>query len=464
MSATANPTTDAGVAPQVEGATNETATETGETKNTPKDKPKAAVKKTPVKKAPAKTPATEILSVHAATSMAVKDNVSVDIGRLFVLPIGNIASYDNPRYEPEHLYEQGYILFGNPKVEEYNEEKKEFVSLVHLALSDEMEHVRQYVDLIEAYEGPVMRLLSPQNKVVVIGTEAECKAKLKEQNEKAGWKLEKHPSAPQSIVELAEDIFLYSQLTPIEVRQHGGKITGMDGGRRIAAILYLHAKSRVLRADKAEAELFGSGVPKEYPAVVQATELKATGDDFLLACKINLSRKQFTPLQEGRVYHDMLKKNNPDTGKHFTMKEAATALQVEYGTFRNRESLWRDPEYDDKNKRQKGLTDSERRKVALGEMTVTAASRKALGERHYSESGAPASNRNRGIPLSEMQSLFDKTSSKDAVRRQAIADCMGMTLKAAEEESEKRIQNQDRIELQKHERKNRRRNKKTQAA
>jgi len=425
--------------------------------------PKAAAKKTSVKKAPAKKAEPKedgILTLAQATTRALKDNTSVDIGRIFVMPIGNITRYDNPRHEPENLYEQGYTLIGDPKVEEATE--TEYVSLVHLALSENLEHVRQYVDLIEQYEGPVMRLINPQGKVVHVGSEAECKGKLKTQ---AGWKIDDHLSAPQSIIELAEDIYQYSQLDPIEVRQPGNKTNVIDGGRRIAAVLYLHAKSRVLRADKAEAELFGEGTPKEYPALIQATELKASGDDFLLACQINLSRKQFTPLQEGRVYHEMLEKINPVTSKKYTMKEAAAGLGVEYGTYRNREALWRDPEYDEEGTRTKGLTEPERRKVALGEMTVTAASRKALGEHHYSETGAPAHNRNRGLPLSEMQKLFDETPTKQDERRLAIAECMGLTLKAAIVESDKRIEDQDRKMAAEHEKnKNKGKSKKNKAA
>jgi hypothetical protein len=411
---------------------------------------KKAVAPKPAKATKPETKEDGILTLTQATSKALKDNVSVDIGRIFVMPIGNIYRYDNPRHEPEALYAQGYTLIGDPRVLEASE--TDYVSLVHLALSDDMEHVRQYAELIEEFEGPVMRLLNPQGKVVHTGTEAACKAKLKLQADRSGWKIDDHPSAPQSIYELAQDIYLYSQLDPIEIREHGKKIHVIDGGRRIAAILYLHAKSKVLRADKAEcADIFGEGTPKEFPALVQATELKASGDDFVLACQINLSRKMFTPLQEGRVYHEMLEKTNPATGKFYTMKDAAAALGVEYGTFRNREALWRDPEFDDEGKLTKGLTESERRKIALGEMLVTHASRKALGEHHYSETGTPAHNRNRGLPLSKMQELFDATPSPDTVRRQAIADCMGLSLKDAIAESDKRIEEADRRSAQEHE-------------
>jgi len=425
-------------------------------KNTKAKNAKPKAEKKPAAEKPA-----GMLTMTQATALALKDNISVDVGRIFLLPIGNIAKYDNPRHEPENLYEQGYVLIGDPKVEEATE--TDFVSLVHLALSEDLEHVRQYVALIEEHESQIMRLLNPQGKAVHTGTEETCKAKLKTQADKSGWKIEEHPSAPQSIVQLAEDIFLYTQLDPIEVRNHGTKTHVIDGGRRIAAVLYLHAKSRVLRADKAECELFGEGTPKEFPALVQATDLKASGDDFVLAVQINLSRKQFTPLQEGRVYHDMTKKTNPATGKNYTYKEAAATLGVEYGTYRNREALWRDPVYDDAGKITKGLTDAERRKVALGEMLVTAASRKALGEHHYSETGVPAVSRNRGLPLSEMQKLFDETPEKQIERRTAIAECMGQTLKQAIAASDKRIEDQDRQMAAEHQ-KNKSKGKKATAA
>ena len=410
-------------------------------------KPKAAAKKAPVK-TPAKAKDNEgILTLAQATTRALKEGSSFDIGRIFIMPIANIVKYDNPRHEPEHLHELGYILIGDPSVEEAVDGKQ--VSLVHLALSEDMEHIKQYVDLIEEYEGPVMQLLNPQGKAVVKGSIADCKAHLKTLADKSGWRIEQHASAPQSIVQLAQDIFLYTQLAPIEVRQHGNKITGIDGGRRIAAILYLHAKSKVLRAEEKEDEMFGSGVPKEYPALVQATELKASGDDFLLAIMINLSRKQFTPLQEGRVYHEMLEKINPETEKKYTMKEAASSLGVEYGTFRNREALWREPDGQGK-----GLTDSVRRQYALGEITLTAASRKALGEQHYSPTGTPQRNRAKSLPLAEIQKKFDATPAKNAERRQALAECMCLTLKQADDESQKRIDDQDNKALAQNERKN----------
>lgn len=426
-----------------ESAANGVGEKTSGKKPAAKQPAKPAAKKVAKKPAPKKSTG---LTLHQATVKAEESGEPVDAGRIFVMPISFIHRYDNPRHEPEHLYEAGYTLFGNPQIKEPDGEKR--VSLVHLALSEDLELVRKYTTLIEQYEGPVMKLVKPDGGVLFTGTLFDCEAKLKDQKDRSGWKIEDHQGAPQSIFELAQDIFLYTQLDPIEVRQNGKVV--VDGGRRIAAILYLHAKAKVLKADKAEdKELFGDNTPKEFPAMVQATDLKASGDDFLLACKLNLSRKEFSPLQEGRVYHEMLSKINPKTGKKYTNKEAAEDLNVRPGTFRNREALWRPAT--EKNGKRTGLTEGERVRVALGEMTITAASRKALGERHYSETGTPSRTRNRGIPLTEMQRKFDETAENNKERRVAIAECMGLTLPQAVKESEKRVQEQDRKSLAAHE-------------
>jgi hypothetical protein len=359
-------------------------------------------------------------------------------GEILRVPIMGIA-YDNPRHEPESLYEEGFILIGDPKnvsfecdaesgdwvleqdgkepkVVEDPYDEKNFVSLAHMATSEDIDQARRFVSLIEEFENV--------NK--------------------------DNPNAPQSIVELATDIRTYSQMYPILVRKNGRTgFTGIDGGRRMAAILYLHAKSRVLKADKETDPVFGEKTPKDvYEASVLVTEQDCKASEVKLRSLVaNLSRKEFTVLQEGRVYHDMLQEINPETGKKFTSKDAAAFLGVQAGTFRNREALWREPSYDDAGKQTKGLTDAQREKVAAGEMLATAASRKALGEKHYSETGKPSTKRNKGVPLSKMHDLFDETAEGNAERRQAIADCMGIPVKQAIKESEKRIADAEEREL-----------------
>lgn len=305
------------------------------------------------------------------------------------VPMDQIVVYDNPRHEPANLYEMGFTLVGDPTVQEASEDGSQRVSLLHMALSTDMDEVKHYCSLIEEYE-KVNR--------------------------------DKQSLAPQSIWELAQDIQRYGQLYPILVKQEKHGVRVIDGGRRIAAVLYLHAKART--------------EGKKYPAFIDATTRRCKPEEiFLLSLAANLSRKEFDPLSEGRVYHEMLQQTNPDTNKHWTMKEAADYLGVGYSTFRNREALWRpkDPNTG------KGLTDNDRAKIAAGEMLLTAASRKALGEKHYSETGEVSKKRKKPIPLSEIQRRFDETDESNTERRTAFAECMGLTLKQAAKESDTRI-------------------------
>jgi len=350
-----------------------------------------------------------------------KAKSSFDVGKqsgtILDVPIESIIRYDNPRHEPENLFQMGLVLIGDPTISEVNEIEDEesedygkpyyvqdgkqhvvdeldeahYVSLLHMATNKD--YAAQYVELIDEYES-VDR--------------------------------SKEPMAPQSIKELADDIAELGQLVPVLVRQEKNGYIGIDGGRRIAAILYLHAKG-----------LCGEG--KKFPATIKATtDPCKQGDVFLHSLKANLSRKDFTPLQEGLVYHQMLNQINSDTGKKWTMKEAAEALKVEYGTFRNRSALWKP--YDPKTK--KGLTDSQRQKVASGDMGVTAAARKALGEKHYSD-GKPVEHRRKVLPLKKIEELFDESAEANKERRIALAECMGLDLKTAIKESEKRITDQE---------------------
>lgn len=336
-----------------------------------------------------------VLTTEQASAEAIRTGHNVDSGTIFTMPVSGVKSYNNPRHEPAALYEQGYVLIGKPDVVEPDVEKGQFVSLLHMALSDNIQRAEHFVDLMRKHE---------------------CVNRKDD------------PDAPQSICELAEDIRLFGQLVPVTVTKDG--IMG-DGGRRLCAILFLHAESRVKRHKKAD-----DAPNKVFPATIQATDIKCKKSDmFRLSVKINLSRKNFTELQEGRVYHEMLSQINPTTNEKYTMKEAAEELLVPYGTFRNREALWR-PRND---RTGRGLSDADRRAVAEGRMTVTAAARRSLGEKHYSQTGAPKENRNRGIPLKEMHKLFDETPASNVERRQAFAECMGIDLKTAIKQSMQRI-------------------------
>ena len=375
-----DPTTDA----QVTNVTEEVKPEA------PPEEPEAPKKKSASKtKTPKKT----------TKKTGVRFDPGKVVGSVYDTPIASILRYDNPRHEPENLYAQGYVLMGDPTIEEVDPDEtddKKFISLFHLAIDPE--YCEQYVALIEEFEN-VDRV--------------------------------KTPLADQSIVELAQDIQDFGQLVPILVRQERNGYVGVDGGRRIASVLYLHAKSMVMRAEK-----HVDAPKKAWPAnVTLTTDSGKQSDVFVRSIMANLSRKDFTPLQEGRIYHDMLQQTNPESGRKWTMKDAAAKLHVHYSTFRNREALWRP--HDAVTGR--GLTDSQRQKVADGEIGLTTASRKALGEQHQAKTGTPSGRNNRGLALSGMQKLFDETAEVNDVRRQAIAECMGVELSEAIKESDVRI-------------------------
>lgn len=414
---------------QTENATDEAAATETASPATPspeaKDSKKPNAKKPNAKKPSPKKTAAPALKVEKA-------------GEILRVPVLSIQ-YDNPRKEPAALYEEGFVLIGDaanvsfevdeesgdwvlerdgkePQVVDDPYDETNFVSLAHMAVSDDIEQARRYVVLIEEFE-----TVNRKDK----------------------------PNDPQSIVELAADIRTYQQMYPVLVRKNGTKsFTGIDGGRRMAAILYLHAKSKVLREDKEADPIFGEKVPAVYEATVLITDVDCKQSEVKLRSLVaNLSRKEFTALQEGRVYHEMLQEINPETDKKFTSKDAAAYLGIQPGTFRNREALWRPVKHDGDGKQIGGLTDSQREKVASGDMLVTAASRKALGEHHYSETGKPSTKRNKGVPLSKMQQLFDETAEGNGERRQAICDCMGIPIKQAIKESNKRIEDEEAREM-----------------
>lgn len=350
-----------------------------------------------------------------------------DTNAVFVLPLNKLVGYDNPRREPERLFNMGYVLVGDPDIDqpELDEDgrPRKFVSLLHMALDDNPQRLEYFIKLIEENES-VNRAMKP--------------------------------NAPQSITELAEDIRLYGQLEEAKVHEAKDGWHLDNGGRRACAILYLHAQDRLKMHKKAE------DAPKHaFPAEIRATTLQCADDTerFLKAAKINISSKRYTPLQEGFVYHRLLATINPDTlkgktlydgrnpkGRPYTMKEAAATIGVHYSTFRNREALWHDyrvlkRDTDGKIVKRRGLTEDERRRVAEGTMLATYASRLSLGESTAGVSkqgGSRVVHKNKPLTIREMEGLFDNTPADQIERRTAIAECMRKTYAQALKESRQR--------------------------
>lgn len=93
-----------------------------------------------------------MLTSDQASAEAIRTGHSVDSGTIFTMPISAVKSYNNPRHEPAALYEQGYVLIGKPEVETPDVEKGVFVSLIHMALSENIQRVEHFVKLVREFE------------------------------------------------------------------------------------------------------------------------------------------------------------------------------------------------------------------------------------------------------------------------------------------------------------------------
>lgn len=376
---------------------------------------------------------TPIQAMHAAQ----KGNEPQNGASTFFLSLAAIDLNDNPRHEPANCFDEGYVLIGTHPTwtpperpegmtdEEYAEAYFDYnhPCLRDLALSKDLADVAHFVHLIETYE-------SVDRK--------------------------ENPNAPQSITELAIDLRNWAttnknghgQFVPAFVKQDRGKWSLIDGGRRSTAVLYNHAVDRLAKANE---EKDAPSTP--YPAVLLCLDATGVTPDkyFDLSNLINMSRKDMDPLQEGKMYHAQLQQTNPETGKKYTLKELHAKVQefrptMKYSTLRNRVALWDDykPAKRDEEgnivSKARGLTDTDRRKVATGEMTATAASRKSLGERHSTPRPAPGKGpRRRTLTLSDIEEKFDSTPDSKKEFKEGLAFCMGISYKQACEESNNRL-------------------------
>lgn len=328
---------------------------------------------------------------------ASQDGVSQATGYEFFVPFRRIVGSDNPRFVPRNLYALGYKLV-DPSDEEH--------SLIHLATSANLEDARQCVTLFEEHENDPADYLEDDRDVPIGET------------------------ASKSIVGLAEQFRKSGQLQAITVRPvgKGENRTLIFGQRRTAAAVYLHAKSRLEVEDGVEGAKIIPGVIR---AVVRTVSSKEAYD---MAVGENLHRQDFTPLEEAAIYVHDLAQINPETGKKYTLKQVAQKRGENQGRVRSYAALLQPRD----ETTQKGLTDEDRTALANKEITVTAAVRKALNEKHYSD-GHRQGNRAKPIPLKAIHQLFDDTSESNEERRKAFAECMGVTLEVAVAQSEERI-------------------------
>jgi len=392
---------------------------------------KAKTTKPSAPKAP--TTAPKVMTSAQADKEATLTNKAQASDLNYSIPLASLTANQNPREEPANLAAMGYKLIDSKDVEH---------SLLHMCLSDNMEIVAAVVELFETHEGDVAE------------TQTDVKADLSD------VKGLKEVVQKKSIVSLAHSMTI-KQVQAVSVlkggkRKDGGNnFTLVFGQRRTAARLYSYAKSRVDKEAGIKDSVFKNVLP-----TITAVELKLSEEEaFELAVQENMNRKDFTPVQEARIYAAYKQRVNPSTGKKWNLKDVAQHFDLKYGHVRNRHALvipFVPDQTDDKGnitQRGRGLTDEERAAVERGDKTLTWAIRRALREEHYSESGAPQANRRKAIPLKEIEKKFDSTSDDvadlEAVgRRKALAECMGLTLKQATKESEKRIEAEETKELE----------------
>ena len=334
----------------------------------------------------------------AAISYALKHDEAVITDAIITVPLSLIVSSDNPRREPERICNLGYDLVNSEDTSK---------SLLHMALSDDMEIVKQFVDLIERYES------DPDIK------------------ENENGKLDKGLFTNiKTITGLATSL-AKKQVQAVMVRKVGnsGNFALVYGQRRTCAKLYLYARSRLDIFNKVE------GAVAVHPVII-AVESKGTVEQgFDMAVQENFGRKDFTPLQEGRIYHDMLSQVNKATGKRWNLRQIALAFKKPYMHVRSRAVLHQKRN----DETGKGLTDADRTELENGTKTLMWAVRRSLGEKHYSESGDRQKKRRKTLPVREIEALFDATPAKMTNRREALAECMYLTLAKATKESEKRL-------------------------
>lgn len=385
----------------------------------------------------------------AILQSAIKGGKLAASGYLLHVPLGNIVGAENPRNEPENLYRQGYKLI-DPSDPDH--------SILHMALSDDIDTVRSVVALFEEYENTT----TGESVDIPIGDDNLDQGDYKDDNSLVMRKR-------QSIVGLAHSLAIF-QVQPILVRKKGEhNFVIVAGCRRTAATAYLHAKSRLQVQDGVEGA-------KPFPPSIKATETKLTGDAAWEAAVFeNMGREDFSPLQMGMVIYGYTQRVNPATGKNWTVREAGSHLGLKPGTARNVHAIAMprtDDEVDEKGKvvkKGRGLTDDDRIALATGKKGYAWAYKKALGEGMYNPriaKGNSVGTQTRGkvMPLRKIQALFDATAETNKERRQALAEVMGLTLDVAIKESDERIALQEQAELNKGKAKGKNKEKKAEGA
>ncbi len=253
-------------------------------------------------------------------------------------------------------------------------------SLVQLALSSNVEDYQKFISLIEQYEPNILSQMKNE-------FEPERTSK-----------------------RLVLPLLVYS--TP-----EGYCLVG--GVKVLLGVLYMHVKAKIL----------GDTVPPE----VKVHIIKDKKVELFKYILENHEQKGCLELMEGWYYHHLLRVVDAHTGRIHLKKDVADELGIRPGTLRYREALWIPKQGE------RGLSDEERLSVAKGDINPSFASKRSLGEFVVGD-GVPKPFRSKPLTLHAMRNMFDCTSAANPERRKAIADCMGLTLSQAIQESHERLE------------------------
>lgn len=231
------------------------------------------------------------------------------------------------------------------------------------------------------------------------------------------------------------------EIEPIMLRSFRAKLPGSNeyvekygvvvGERRIIAAAYSYAKN-------------GGEIP-----TIGAVVRKLTVDEaFDLAVAENAHRVAPTAIEEGKVFHQYRKRENPVTGKNYSLLEISKLLNLEYPYVRTREALTY-------------LSDSDQRRVETGKLGIVAASVKGLAIKNGKDTDDlpdKKNKRDRAMTLMEVQKHFDANrncfpgddllnTARTNAYLEALAAVMKISFDDAIEQSDKRIGKREEDEL-----------------
>ena len=245
--------------------------------------------------------------------------------------------------------------------------------------------------------------------------------------------MDKYESGPRGIVELAASR-MDEEIQPIKLRQFR-VLAGIqvDEATLEKKPVYINKYGIVVGERRCLAAAYNFAKYGKSDSIGAIVDSHITVKEaFEQAIEENLQRKDATDVEYGYIFRGFRQEINPATGKHYTLKEIAAKLMLDYQFVRGREALTY-------------LTTEDQRKVEAGEYNLTVAINKGLCVRQGKDKEplvVKSGKRQRVLTLVEIQKLFDIEMEANDVRGDyltALADVMRMSRDDAIIESKNRI-------------------------